>query len=486
MGMMSVPKLGNDEESESEAESETSRRVDLEALQGQIDQLRNEVANCHREAVALRTCLVDAGVLDLESYLSEMRGWKVAASWVAQPWVPTAELFDVLAKGRVSFLVGSFLGASGIKAIQASSLGMETVAQEMPQSRNKVDHGLLYLVGGQTDAPWYVRSIEYLALSTLAWERIPAMPGSHHPIAASILDDKLYVLGDPTIPHQDSPSRTHCGWNVGCYNVTTSGWNVVCYNITARCWEAVAPMLGRRWRPVFVPFSGRLYVCGGEASDSKESQSSVECFNPTTGVWSGQPSMKARIQSGCAAGMGDELYVICESQRHSECFSLPSRAWRVLPAMREGLSVNFVTGISNKLYVVGDRNNEAFIDCFCPSSGMWETLPPCLTPRSHTAAVAAGGLLYVFGGWDNNSETMNSVERYCPKLGKWEPLPPMSQERGGAVAASVAGRLYVCGGCDGDRTLRIAECFDPGLHTWTPLPSLSEARWGAAVATFAS
>ncbi len=108
----------------------------------------------------------------------------------------------------------------------------------------------------------------------------------------------------------------------------------------------------------------------------------------------------------------------------------------------------------------------------------WRKAAPMSIARSHCAAAAWGGLLYVFGGGGPGFVSLDTVEVYDPRRDRWEPLPPMPGMRSGLVAAPVGGRIYVIGGGfrrpeDGSfNFLRVVEAYDPKAGAWEQGPEL--------------
>ena len=110
----------------------------------------------------------------------------------------------------------------------------------------------------------------------------------------------------------------------------------------------------------------------------RKSLESVECFDPSTGVWTTINSMnEARCHLGVAV-LGDKLFAIGGFNHDEydlssvECLdlSVPNSAWTPVAPMtmpRNGLGVA-VTG--GKVYVIGGyRNARTSMECFDPNEG---------------------------------------------------------------------------------------------------------------------
>jgi len=445
--------------------------VAVSRLRQLVNQLRKEVATCHEETAILRGCLADTGVLNLERYQVRLHRHRFTACCLEHPVASRAKLSDVLASGQGSLCVGLYAGTAEMKAAHAVSRLVSRAAQDvLPIIKGRYP-GYVFMHGGYSGQR-RVLSIERLMPSGMAWESIPAMSDGRAAIAATVVQNRLYVCGIPTV--------STGGWSSE-HRMTTFG----CFDITSGCWEQMEQMSERRSHPTLAAVRGRLYVCGG--FDGAESQRSVECFDPVDGKWQSLPPMLGKRRRAIAVVVSDRLYVCggFDSAGHlatCECLDLDECIWKPLPLMLVHRAVNIAVAICDKLYVFGsehDHRVNSSAESYDMSLGNWENLPPMLSSRRAGAAGAAlRGCLYICGGWDGR-QRQSSVERFSPQLGCWEQLSPMLERRDRAAIASMAGRIYVCGGSDGNRDLDNAECFDPALNSWTPLPQMSERRSGA-------
>merc|ERR1712032_517965 len=91
--------------------------------------------------------------------------------------------------------------------------------------------------------------------------------------------------------------------------------------------------------------------------------------------------------------------------------------------------------------------------------------------------------VYVFGGKDDASPALATVEQLSLDTREWQALPSMPTPRYGCAAAALAGWLYVVGGHDGKNTLAVAERFDIVAGTWEILEPMSTARSRCSAAT---
>lgn len=131
-------------------------------------------------------------------------------------------------------------------------------------------------------------------------------------------------------------------------------------------------------------------------------------------------------------------------------------------------------------------------EVYDPKTNTWAGRSPMPTPRSHAAAGAVNGKIYVIGGRINSafitvSRDLDIVEEYDPVKNIWGPAKtPMPTARSGGGWATYKGKIYVAGGEIQTRQLRGAfralEAYDPATNTWQILPSMPVPRHGVAAA----
>ena len=140
-----------------------------------------------------------------------------------------------------------------------------------------------------------------------------------------------------------------------------------------------------------------LYAVGGY--DGQSFLSTVECFDPSTNVWSPVASMTTA---------------------------------------RDGHGVTVLGGL---LYAVGGfdgyaRSTLSTVECFDPSTNVWSPVASMATARSGPGVTALGGLLYAFGGYDGTS-ILSTVECFDPSIKKKK--PPQSDPLSSGMTGSQIG-----------------------------------------------
>jgi len=278
-------------------------------------------------------------------------------------------------------------------------------------------------------------------------------------------------------------------------------------------WSPLPPPSLPRYNAVAAVLKGRVYICGGRASD--EDLGSVERFNPKLREWESLPSMTQPRHHSAAAVLQGCLYV-CGGVRFEEHFDLmaggpsmydehlncverfdPDTAqWEVVASMVSTRSSAAAVALGDALYVYGGISDEGLLpsaERYSISSRCWEELPAMSRNREYAACniimhcdtpglAAANGCLYVCGGQDKG-EVLRSVERFKAETFAWEPVSSMQQARCNAATVSVNGYLYVCGGFDGSRALSTVERLHVGSGHWeTVVPMHFRRDFGSVVA----
>jgi Kelch motif len=104
----------------------------------------------------------------------------------------------------------------------------------------------------------------------------------------------------------------------------------------------------------------------------------------------------------------------------------------------------------------------------------WRRLAPAPSERTEVAAAAAGGRIYVAGGYAPDGATVAAVEVYDTATDAWAAGPDLPVAVNHAMAATLDGAVYVAGGYGGDRPSPQVVRLDGGR--WRPLAPLPEGR----------
>ncbi|MFX1286064.1 MAG: Kelch repeat-containing protein [Promethearchaeota archaeon] len=144
--------------------------------------------------------------------------------------------------------------------------------------------------------------------------------------------------------------------------------------------------------------------------------------------------------------------------------------WTVIK--QEGLGYHPFSGdsalIGDRIYMVHgwtDRNT-TYYDI---SSNSLESFSHPQKMRLDVAVAAVDDILYVSGGWISGGSAVRTVEAYNPKTDKWSSVQSMSTTRKQHEMVAAGGFLYVIGGYSGSgyRTrTKTVEKYDPSTDEW--------------------
>ncbi|MGQ0744139.1 MAG: Kelch repeat-containing protein [Acidimicrobiales bacterium] len=119
-----------------------------------------------------------------------------------------------------------------------------------------------------------------------------------------------------------------------------------------------------------------------------------------------------------------------------------------------------------------------------PSSVAETPLP---VPRTEVAGAVLDGRLVVVGGLDERGQASDLVHSYDPGSAAWTPLPPLPTARHHVGLAAAGGRLWLAGGYEGgagDRWVAKADVWSLGgaEPAWRSEPAMGTARGGLGLA----
>ncbi len=292
--------------------------------------------------------------------------------------------------------------------------------------------GRIYAIGG-----WYgntaLSSVEAFSFKTNSWTYVFSLPQPERAAAAAVdAKGNLYVMGG------DNGAADGAIYYNNVYRYTSNGWMAVAAMPTAR--EDLTATRGP---------DGQIFAIAGYNSSGP--LSTVEAYNPTTGVW-------------------------------STLTPLPSTTCCVVAVTLPG----------GKIAVVGGGDPPTFFAIYGPVPTFpsnppipsWSQPTSLLATRVRPAvAVTKDGTLYMFGGEDANTEYNNTLI-YHPKTNSWAFGAPMPVALEGGVAVALAnGQIVVLGGaagCRGTYTCTIystVSLYSPRTNSWSLLPSMQSPRY---------
>ena len=442
---------------------------------------------------------VFGGLSSSGSYLNTVQAYNPATNtWATEVPMPTATWDSAAAAGAngLLYVFGGSNGSTITNIVQAYNPATNTWTTEasMPAINAGAAavagaNGLLYVFGG-SGSVGTLNTVQAYNPATNTWTIAANMPTASDDLAAAAgSNGLLYVFG--------GQNQTNFILNtVQAYNPLTNTWTTAAPMPTATQAEAAA-----------AGANGLLYVFGG-VNSSGASINTVQAFNINTG--SGSTPIEVIDQAPVVSALPIASLATTPFSGAVATFTDPGGAE---PAANYSASINWgdgtVTGSSSIGYNAGTGvftvygshtyaaiGNDTLTvtvtdDGGVIGAGTWTTVASMPTPSSYlTAAAGANGLLYVFGGTNNNnSTTLNTVQGYNPSTNTWTTEAPMPTAN--AYAAAVAGGnglIYVFGGFNPSvgGALNTVQVYNPATNTWTTAASMPTAVYGEGAAVGAN
>jgi N-acetylneuraminic acid mutarotase len=300
-----------------------------------------------------------------------------------------------------------------------------------------------------------------------------------------------------TEPITDVAGATH-GSLLGQVTINTIQADTFAFQITASDkLAATSPALNGTFRVAPAPYTalpamptprnrvatatvgGLIYVLGG-GDFLGNHFTTVEAFDPATGLWSARASMATPRDPAVAGVIGGKIYVAAGGlTRTTEVFDPATGLWATvapLPTERQGAAGCELGG---RLYVVGGNQGMdlANVEAYDPALDTWITCAPLPVARSWASACALNGKLYVVGGYAGGTVNpwLAQVDVYDPATNTWSSAPPIPFTLGvyQHTVLALGGQVVVAGGANAEPALATVYRFDPAGGTWTqgaPLP----------------
>ena len=128
--------------------------------------------------------------------------------------------------------------------------------------------------------------------------------------------------------------------------------------------------------------------------------------------------------------------------------------WTKLAPFPEPDEELYGVAAGGKLYVLGGFGGgkaRGAVFEYDPASDRWTKKKPMARPVHHQAMVEYQGKIYVFGGFVFPSagggwEPVDNAWEYDPVADSWKALAPLPMKRGSAVVAEVGGKMHLIGG----------------------------------------
>jgi N-acetylneuraminic acid mutarotase len=292
--------------------------------------------------------------------------------------------------------------------------------------------------------------------------RLAQIPQANEERQGAAVNGKLYLFGGNPVAEGNAPGAP-----------PGAVWE---YDAAADRWAQKKNMPLPAHHVAVVEQGGKIYVFGGAAQPKAGGPNYVPVnnaweYDPASDGWKALAPMPSKRIAAVAVSVGGKIYVMGGAGNYRS---------------REDQALN-----ANEPHRILDTN-----EAYDPATNTWQTRQTMPTPRSHVAASAANGRIYLIGGRlasmaVANGSTTDIVEEYDPATDRWGFLKlRMPTPRDSAIAVTYQGRIYVVGGqtinAISNSVSRALEAYDPGTNTWVPLPNLPVARHGMTGALIGS
>lgn len=166
----------------------------------------------------------------------------------------------------------------------------------------------------------------------------------------------------------------------------------------------------------------------------------------------------------------------------------PASEWRTLRAAPNQRTEVAAAAAGGRIFVAGGfvppGRTVPIVEVYDIASGTWSRGPGLPLAVNHAMGTSHEGTVYVLGGYRGENDLSEPTDRAFALAGdRWDELPPMPEVRAAAGAAAVGGRIYVAGGVGPDGPATTTLVYDIEARRWSTAPGLPTPREHLGVAT---
>ncbi len=267
--------------------------------------------------------------------------------------------------------------------------------------------GKIYLVGGMSESPNPLSTLEEYDPITEKWTKKADMPTPRGMLSVCALNGKIYAIGGV------SPGTTSATEE---YDPKTDKWTKKTDMPTPRSFLSVCAL------------NGKIYAIGG-IDENLKTLPTVEEYDPVKNKWSKKANMLTPRAFFSAISFDNKIY----------CFGGLAMA---------GSKAN------------GRNKDEIYLSSveeYDPITDKWTKKANMPTGRAGLSTSVVNGFIYAMGGQIPSGEkvflterpiSLSVIEKYDPKTDKWTKISDMPTARYAITTAEVNGKIYVLGGSE--------------------------------------
>ena len=153
----------------------------------------------------------------------------------------------------------------------------------------------------------------------------------------------------------------------------------------------------------------------------------------------------------------------------------PQPLQRAEPSLPVAVEETAAAAAGGKLYVMGGFNaaGQSLASVYTFDGTAWGSGPRLPLGLDHPSAATLDDHVYIAGGHSNGAD---SARLFRLDGDHWIALASMHNPRGGHALIGLSGKLYAIGGNTSRGNVAPVETFDPTANTWTVVASLPQPR----------
>ncbi|XP_078354444.1 kelch-like protein 7 [Oculina patagonica] len=280
--------------------------------------------------------------------------------------------------------------------------------QDLPLNpRLSLEEDVVVLTGGVSTK--LNQDTQCFVPSTRTWVSLPTMPCCCPLGDAAVCDGLLYMFGEANEEDIENDLEWQSEPKMCCFNPKQNKWT--CHDVTKN-----------RHEFSLTCFDNELYMIGG--NDIHHTCSGVEIYNPGLNEWRQAASMATGRAGHSTVVLQDHIYVMGGENRNDaniclnsvECYNPLSDQWVNVSNMCKTRMFAAAATVYDKIVVVGGyadftySNIEPTCEVFDRTLNEWSLVASPAVPRAACRAVSVNGMVYLFGGLENEELETTEVE----------------------------------------------------------------------------